>query len=113
MEANSKSPIIGRWNITEMEAWDPESFNMEVHAFIEFGPDSRGRFQFCLVQGFMDYCLTDRDGKPSVEWSWEGSDEMDPASGRGRAILEEDGKLSGRIFIHDGDSSAFIAELSR
>ena len=33
MEANPKSPIIGRWNITEMEAWDPESFNMEVQAF--------------------------------------------------------------------------------
>lgn len=72
MEANSKSPIIGRWNITEMETWAPESFNMEVQAFIEFGPDSKGRFQFCLLQGFMDYCLMERDGKPSVEWSWEG-----------------------------------------
>lgn len=41
------------------------------------------------------------------------SDEMDPACGRGWAALEKDGKLSGRIFIHDGDSSAFTAELSR
>ena len=113
MEANPKSPIIGRWNITEIEAWDPEFFNMEVQAFIEYGPDSRGRFQFCLVQGFMDHCLMERDGKPSVEWSWEGSDEMDPACGRGWATLEEDGKLSGRIFIHDGDSSAFTAERNR
>lgn len=113
MEANPKLPIVGRWNITEMEAWYPESFDMEVQAFIEFSPDSRGRFQFCLVQSFMDYCLMERDGKSSVEWSWEGSDEMDPACGQGLAALEKDGKLSGRIFIHDGDSSAFTAERSR
>ena len=49
--------IIGRWIITEMESWDPESFNMGVQAFIEFGPEGRGRFQFYLVQGFMDYCV--------------------------------------------------------
>jgi hypothetical protein len=86
---------------------------MEVQAFIEFGPDNTGSFQFCLVQGLMDHCLTERNGKSSVEWSWEGSDETDPACGRGWATLEEDGKLSGRIFIHDGDSSAFTAERNR
>ncbi|MHC4173998.1 MAG: hypothetical protein ACYTBX_10040 [Planctomycetota bacterium] len=102
--------IIGRWIITEMESWDPESFNMEVQAFVEFGPEGRGRFQFCLVQGFMDYCVTERDGEPAVEWSWEGSDEMDPACGRGWAVLEKAGKLRGRIFIHNGDDSAFTAD---
>ncbi|MHC4574226.1 MAG: hypothetical protein ACYS76_08855 [Planctomycetota bacterium] len=108
-ESECPSPIIGRWIITEMEAWGPESLNMEVQAFIEFDPDGGGQFQFCLVQGFVDCCLTERKGKPSVEWSWEGSDEMDPACGRGWAIVEKDGTLRGRVFIHNGDSSEFAA----
>ncbi len=112
MESKPKLQIIGRWDITEMEAWEPESFNMEVQAFIEFSPNGRGRFQFCLVHGFMDYCMAERNGKPSAEWSWNGSDEMDSACGRGWATLDEDGKLYGRIFIHDGDSSAFTAKRS-
>jgi hypothetical protein len=109
-ESEYQSPIIGRWNITEMQTWAPEAFNVEVQAFIEFGPNGKDRFQFCLVQGFMDYCVGEKNGKPSVEWSWDGSDEMDHACGRGWAVLDEDGKLSGKIFIHDGDSSTFIAE---
>jgi hypothetical protein len=42
-----------------------------------------------------------------VEFSWEGNDESDPASGRGWAVLEEDGSLSGRIFFHLDDDSGF------
>jgi hypothetical protein len=44
-----------------------------------------------------------------VEFSWEGNDECDPASGRGWAVLEEDGSLCGRIFFHLGDDSGFTA----
>lgn len=33
---------------------------------------------------------------------------MDPASGRGWAVIEND-ELHGRIFIHQGDDSAFRA----
>ena len=35
-------------------------------------------------------------------------DEMDPASGRGCAVIEN-GELRGRIFIHLGDDSMFRA----
>jgi hypothetical protein len=51
----------------------------------------------------------ERDGRPCVEFSWEGNDECDPASGRGWAVLEEDGSLRGRIFFHLGDDSGFTA----
>ena len=40
-------------------------------------------FQFGYVSGDIDYRDGSRDGKPSIEWTWEGNDEMDPASGRG------------------------------
>lgn len=40
----------------------------------------------------------------------EGNEEMNEVSGRGWTVLGEDGHLRGRIFIHDGDDSAFEAE---
>ena len=54
----------------------------------------------------MDCRETTRDGKPGIEWSWEGNDEMDPAQGRGWAVVEGD-RLNGMIFIHLGDESEF------
>ncbi|MBZ0265211.1 hypothetical protein K8I28_11120 [bacterium] len=46
---------------------------------------------------------------PSMEFTWEGSDEMDPASGSGRIEII-DGKLEGIIYFHLGDESTFTAE---
>ena len=109
-ERTTPSPILGRWRITEMELWDQEDLDMEVPAFIEFRPDGMGEFQFILVRGWIDYYLVEREGKAGVEWSWEGSDEMDPCSGRGWAVLERPGRLVGRVFFHRGDDSGFSAE---
>jgi len=44
-----------------------------------------------------------------VEFTWEGNDESDPASGRGWAALEEDGSLRGHIYFHLVDDSGFRA----
>ena len=79
-----RSPIIGRWRITEMEQWDRNYCDMEVPAFIEFRPDGFGEFQFGLVWGDVDHRLTERDNRPAVEWSWDGTDENGPCCGRGR-----------------------------
>ena len=106
----ARSPILDRWRITEMELWAQEDCDMEVPAFIEFRPDGMGEFQFILVRGWIDYRLVERDGKPAVEWSWDGADEMDPCSGRGWAVLEAPRHLAGRIFFHQGDDSGFTAE---
>jgi hypothetical protein len=50
-----------------------------------------------------------RDGRPGVEFSWEGNDECDQASGRSWAVLEDDDSLRGRIFFQLGDDSGFTA----
>ena len=47
-----------------------------------------GQFHFGYVHGEIDYRLGKRDGKPAVEFTWDGHDEMDPAQGRGWAVLE-------------------------
>lgn len=53
-----------------------------------------------------------RDRRPGVEFSWQGHDEGDPASGRGWATLEAEGSLRGRIYFHLGDDSGFHAVLA-
>jgi len=53
--------------------------------------------------------LTRRDGEPAVEWTWDGNDEMDPAQGRGWAVVTGD-ELHGMIFFHGGDDSEFVAK---
>ncbi len=57
----------------------------------------------------MDCRFGKRDGAPWVEFSWQGSDEGDEALGRGWAVIYDAGKLTGRIFFHQGDDSAFEA----
>ncbi len=61
------------------------------------------------MRGDIDYLETTRDGKPSIEFSWDGNDEMDPARGRGFAALDGD-DLSGTVYIHHGDESNFTAK---
>lgn len=67
-----------------------------------------GEFQFGYVSGGMDCRLSARDGRPCVEWTWDGNDEMDPAQGRGWAVIK-DGELHGVIAFHQGDESGFVA----
>jgi hypothetical protein len=48
--------------------------------------------------------MTTLDSEPPVEWTWGSNDAMDPAQGRGWALLNGD-ELHGMIFFHgDCDS---------
>ena len=99
-------PFVGRWHILSMDEWDVDE--EEVQAFIEFGAEQLGEFRFGLTIGNIDYRITERGGRPAVEWTWEGMDEMDPCTGRGWAKLMDD-ELHGMIFFHQGDESEFMA----
>ncbi len=77
--------------------------------FIEFDTDHMGSLAFIAVQGGLDWRDAPRDGCPGAEFSWEGFDEGDPATGRGWAVVDEDGSLRGHIFFHLGDGSGFRA----
>lgn len=109
-----KSPFLGRWHIVSMSTWDDDYLNEEVQAFIEFDDRDGGSFRFGYVQGQIDCQTTSREGKPAVEFSWEGGDGADgtPLIGRGWAILQGS-ELHGMIFIHLGDDSEFVAERAK
>jgi hypothetical protein len=99
----------GVWHITEMENWDENYFNMEVQAYIEIDERGSGDFQFGLVTGAIDGQIAiDKLGE-KLEFTWEGGDENDEASGSGWMRLKDD-TLEGKIKIHGGDSSLFLAE---
>ncbi len=101
--------VTGAWRIVEMDLWDSEAIDLLGPGFIQFGADQTGHFRFIAVEGWMDCRNGRRDGRPCVEFTWEGNDESDPASGRGWAALEEDGSLRGHIYFHLGDDSGFQA----
>jgi hypothetical protein len=102
--------ITGRWRITEMDNWDRDAIDLVQPGFIEFDDHELGALGFIVVMGDLDYRDADRDGRPGLEFSWQGSDEGDDVSGRGWAALNPDGTLSGHIYFHRGDDSGFRAE---
>ena len=93
-----------------MDLWTQDDVDLVAPGFIEFQPGHMGNLGFIAVQGGVDWRDTPRDGRPGLEFSWEGFDEGDPATGRGWAVIGENGSLRGHIFIHLGDDSGFRAE---
>ena len=106
-------PFVGTWHITAMALWDASYVNMERQAFVDIRPDDLGSFQFGLVCGELDgYCEGEPPGQ-RFAFTWDGNDEMDPASGSGWMRLRGDDEVIGLIRIHRGDRSRFRARRAR
>lgn len=95
-----------------MEAWEQEYVDQEGPGHFIFKRNGVGSFQFGTVSGKLDFRVEHIGAQPRLEFSWEGGCEMDPACGRGAAVIEA-GQLHGRIFFHMGDDSSFRAIKSR
>ena len=104
----AKANISGKWRITEMDLWDQKTIDLLGPAFIEF-KRCGGHFRFIAVDGWMDCRQGQRSGRPHVDFTWNGNDECDPASGRGWVKLQKDGSLTGHIYLRQGDDSGFKA----
>ena len=109
MAKRKATPIEGRWNIVSLTAWDVEETVEELQLIIRFERSDAGQFQFGCVYGEMDCRLTERDGKPAAEFSWEGHDEDEQVFGRGWAVVDGD-ELGRMIFFHMSDESEFRAK---
>ena len=92
-----------------MEQWDQDYVDEEEEGYFEFNEKGGGEFHFGYVHGQMNCHLSTRGEEPSVEWTWDGNDEMDSAQGRGWAVLKGD-ELHGTIYFHGGDESGFVAK---
>ncbi len=101
--------FTGVWRITEMDEWDNDYINMEVQAYLKIDKEGSGEFQFGLVRGNIVDGWIDEDGE-SYEFKWEGSDEMDEASGTCLLNLADKDHIEGEFTFDNGDSSGFLAE---
>jgi len=74
--------FAGRWRIVEMDVWDKDFLDLVETAHLTFKGAADGEIAFGALKGFLDVRYGTRDGSASAEFSWEGNDENDPASGR-------------------------------
>lgn len=106
-KSKAKPNITGRWLIESMTEWDREFIDEDVRGYFKFDKKDSGDFQFGYVQGEIDYRMSERDGTPAVEFTWDGHDEMESAQGRGWLVLEGD-ELHGMFYVHFGDESGIV-----
>jgi hypothetical protein len=92
--------VRGKWRVVEIPDYDMALSG----AYILFGKNG-GAFAFDCLTGSIHGV---REGD-AVEFTWQGNDEMEPASGRGWAELQDDGSLEGEICLDNGDDISFIA----
>ena len=104
--------IEGRWRIIETELWDQEALDLVVPAYMRFDRNGLGEMQLIAIGASIDYRVEKRDGGSVLEFSWSGFDEMDATSGRGWAQIDGD-TMRGKLFIHEGDESSFVARRER
>lgn len=102
-------PYIGKWRITHMEQWDQDYVDLVTTGHVTIRKNGTGGFQFGVVQGEMDCRMELAGSDQLLAFTWDGSDEFDPVSGRG--WVKVNGKeMQGHLFIHLGDDSAFTAK---
>jgi hypothetical protein len=94
--------VRGKWRVTET----PEHDMAGPNSYILFAEDG-GEFALdCLTGSIHGGC----EGN-AVEFTWDGNDEMEPATGHGWAEIRTDGSLGGEISLQGGDDIPFIAPI--
>jgi hypothetical protein len=79
--------LSGKWRIVAMPDYVEDYPDMLEPAYLLFEENGSGEFAFGCVTGQI---FGGRAGN-SVEFSWQGNDEMDEVQGDGRAELQPDG----------------------
>jgi hypothetical protein len=105
---DNTSAFLGNWRIIETELWELEDLDLATPAILKLSRNHDGYIAFIALEAEVDYRVVVRDGRPAIEFSFDGFDECDRVAGRGWAVLEDD-CLRGRLFFHQGDDSAFVA----
>ncbi len=103
-----RDEFLGNWRIMEMDLWGAEDLDLLGPAKIVFEGNNDGHVALLAMAAEIDDRVIVRAGLHTVEFSFDGFDEDQLITGRGWAI-REGGYLRGRLFFHQGDESAFVA----
>ena len=90
-----------------MELWDRDAIDLLGPSFLTITSDGMGSFRFIAVEGQIDCRFDERGDLPLVEFTWDGSDDGRPTSGRGWVRQDADATVVGRMFLHLADDSGF------
>jgi len=93
----------GKWRIIESDYTD-----LPDPGYVTLKRIQASGFKIGRLQGIMDCRIEEYGGSERIEFSWYGKIGTVIAYGRGWAIIRDE-KLCGRIYIHDGDDSEFVA----
>lgn len=97
--------MIGKWRIVEMPDYEAGFRDMMEPAYILFDGNGGGEFAFGGVPGV----IYGADASNTIEFTWDGNDEMDETRGDGWAELQPDGTITGQICFHGGSEANFSA----
>jgi hypothetical protein len=93
----------GKWRIIESDYTD-----LPAPGYVTLNPNKASGFKIGRLQGIMDCRIEQYGDSERIEFSWYGKIGTVIAYGRGWARIRDE-KLCGRIYIHDGDDSEFVA----
>ena len=108
MRRRTGNAFRGRWRIVATDVWSVDELDRQAPAHVTFRAGRQGEMELLAIEADVDYRVGRREGKPCVEFSWEGTDDGQAISGRGWALVGKR-ELRGRLFIHGGDEAAFVA----
>ena len=92
--------VRGRWRVVET----PDHDMAGLGSYILFTNEGAAVALDCLTGAIHGRCEGD-----AVEFTWDGSDETEPARGRGWAEELANDSLEGEICLEGGDDIPFIA----
>lgn len=100
--------VAGKWRIVGMPGYPADYPDLAEPACILFENSGGGEFVCGACAGQIWEASSAK--ATSIDFTWDGNDEMDHVCGNGDAELQPDGSLHGEIRYRNGDQLPFIAK---
>lgn len=105
MNAAKNCQLIGRWRIVQADIWDRDHLDLCGPAMIKITRQGRGDIALGALQAGLEIEYS----RSSIDFTWQGFEEMDEVSGDGSAELLEDGSIKIEFVYHNGDEAILKA----
>ena len=102
----AKCQLIGRWRIFEADIWDRDYLDLCGPAMIAIFDSGHGEIAFGAIQAGLNV----RYSRCSIDFNWDGSDEMDEIHGIELAELLDDGTIEIEFNFQNGDAAVLKAK---